>query len=122
MPDASEPSAFELLAEASKEVPTWLEAVRRAGMSRDPGAFFLVFLMGLWAFQLLAVGVPGLVTADPGIGALLLGGGTLLTVGAVAFYLRWKSRRDEALARERQEWDRRFLSIRARMEEFLQGL
>jgi len=50
-PEAAEPSAastFELLAEASTQVPDWLDAQRRAGLSSDPATSFAILILTLF--------------------------------------------------------------------------
>src|SRR3989442_13567065 len=50
-PEAAEPSAastFELLAEASTQVPDWLDAQRRPGLSSDPATSFAILILTLF--------------------------------------------------------------------------
>src|SRR3989442_2488813 len=51
-PEGSEPSAFELLMDASVEVPSWIQVSRRGGLNRDPAAGALILVAAAWAFSL----------------------------------------------------------------------
>jgi len=120
-PEAAEPSAFELLAEASQELPTWLEAVRRAGVSADPAAGFLLLVLLLGAWSVLSAAW-GWTNVSGSFAALLGTSGVVLAVAAFVFYRRWRIHRDAELNRIRDEWRRRFAELRTRMDRFLQDL
>src|SRR5437867_3145025 len=47
-PEDSGASSFELLVESSKEVPGWLDAVRRSGLSRDPALGMMLVAVAFW--------------------------------------------------------------------------
>ncbi len=114
-------SAFETLADASARVPGWIEAQRRAGFSRDPASGFLLLGMMVWAFTLFEGFWVGL-----GFGilyaALFLAAAIILSLGVLAFYLRWAKRLKEASERSLLEWRRRLERMRALMEEYVDGL
>jgi len=114
-------SAFETLMEASQEVPQWIEAHRRAGLSRDPAAGYLLVGMALWTLvlvevTLLATGFGPFVSALSGIGAIGLG------LVLVLFYRRWRHGWEEAARASVLEWRRRLDEVRARMDRYLQEL
>ncbi len=116
-----QPSAFETLMEASQEVPRWIEAHRRAGLSRDPAAGFLLVGMALWTLvlvevTLLATGYGPFVSALSGIGAI----GVSLVL--VVLYRRWRRGWEEAARASVLEWRRRLDEVRARMDQSLQDL
>lgn len=114
-------SVFELLADASAQVPRWIEARRRAGLSRDPASGFLLLGMAVWAFTLFEGFWVGL-----GFGilyaALFLTAAVLLSFGVFAFYHRWARRLKEASERSLLEWRQRLERVRALMEQYLDGL
>lgn len=116
------PSAFEILAEASQEVPGWLLATQRAGMSWDAPAGLLVVLLGLsgiefawWAVSLASAGL-WLLAALTGLG------GFGLLAGLAAFYRRWQRAQAERAALALAQWNERIGQLRARMDRFLQDL
>lgn len=114
-------SAFEVLAEATREVPSWIDASRRAGMSRDPAIGFLVLVMALGTYGLVSAGI-GFLGGDPTFAVLLLAAGAGLGFATYAVYARWKRRRDADLAEAQDAWRRRVEDLRARMDRFLQDL
>jgi len=118
-PEAS-PSAFELLSEASKEVPVWFAALRRGGMSREPGTWVAIFFAGIWGVTLLglAVSLAGLVLIAIPAGAAGLGFLAL----AYLLYRGWQRRVEAERASVMASWDLRLSAIRAQMERFLQDL
>src|SRR5205807_2484447 len=89
-----ETSTFELLAEASMQVPDWLEAQRAAGLSGDPGSASLGLILsdaGAW------VVLNGIITGLRGVFVSLvayLGAAAVLAAFAARFYIRWKQRED----------------------------
>ncbi len=115
------PSAFEILAQGSTQVPEWVDARRRTGLSRDPASGFLLLGMIIWAFTLFEgvwVGLGyGLAYA-----LLFLAGAVLLSFGAFEFYRRWKRKSDESYRQELLEWRQRLDRVRALMEQYLDGL
>ena len=120
-------STFETLVDASREIPDWVEAVRRAGLSSDPVAGFVLLLVGIVAsyavlyaieFALVATGFPVAAIAALAIGLVA---GAVIAAGYV-YYWRWKRRRDQELAHGVAEWTQRFEALRLRMERFLDGL
>ncbi len=115
------PSAFETLMEASAEVPRWIEAHRRAGLSRDPAAGFLLVGMAIWTITLLEGAV-----VSAGYGAplqALFGGAAIgLSLALYAFYRRWKRTWEASARRSLAEWRRRLDEARGRMERYLQEL
>ncbi|TLZ64236.1 MAG: hypothetical protein E6K16_04400 [Methanobacteriota archaeon] len=116
------PSAFELLAEGSRELPTWLEVRRRSGLSRDPALGFLVIAMVIWAFELLGGGAT-LLLAGNWLGSIAaFAVGIALSVGLYLLYGRMKRRSDEEAARDLATWNRRLETVRSEMERFLQDL
>lgn len=110
--DASGP--FELLLEASREVPRWIRAIRRAGMHRDPASWMLVFALLFTAWS-----VASFLFFDP---LLATGAMVGLVLAAGLYYRSWRRQRDAELAREQAEWDGRYEELRMRMERYLEGV
>lgn len=115
-------STFELLAEASNQVPDWLEAQRVAGVSGNPGiAFGILVLTGFCAsFVINAIlaalrGAVGTVVAY----SLIAAGFAAVTAW---IYLWWKRREDARLGQSRTAWDARMKDLRARMDHFLEEM
>jgi len=119
------PSTFDVLWQASQEVPRWIATQRRAGLNRDPAVWGILFIAVWWGVQLMAFGVPLLLIpglVNPGLGVALVAVGVGLLFGADRFYRRWRRKRDDELARQQDGWNRRYASLRDRMEQFLQDL
>ncbi len=114
-------SSFEVLLEASREAPGWIEARRRAGLSADLGLWSLAYLVLGYVLSLDAIGFQRIAT-DP-LGALAaVGGSALLAAGLILWWRRWTRRQREAAARRLAAWTARFEGIRAGMERYLQDL
>jgi len=120
-PQGSEPSTFETLLEASSEVPGWIEASRRAGLSRDPGAGYLLIGLAIWAVTLveaatfLAFGA-SILAIVVGLGAVALG------IALYVFYDRWRRSREEEARQSLAEFRSRLDGARDRMERYLRDL
>jgi len=121
-PSDTEPSTFELLAEASSHVPSWVDASRRSGFLEAPHTGFLAPVLAFWAFLLFVWGASLLIGGSAAIGLLLLGGGVLLAAGAHALNRQWRRAQDSAAQRLLSDWTNRYDAIRGRMERFLQDL
>ncbi len=84
------PSGLALLAEASGQVPGWLQAARRAGFLRDPHGYVVPVALGFWGYWLLWAFVwfaPQGETLP--VGVVLAGTGIALLAGAVVLQRRW---------------------------------
>jgi hypothetical protein len=114
-------STLELLIEASSEVPTWLSALRRGGLSREPGTWVVIVLAAFWG--LFLIGAAGFLAASLPLVAIIAGtGGAGLVAGTYFLYRGWHRRVDAEKAQIVSSWDRRLAAIRAQMEQFLQDL
>src|SRR2546430_10950206 len=69
-PEGSEPSAFELLVDASVEVPSWIQVSRRGGLNRDPAAGLFILVAAVWSFSLVSAAF-SFVFFNPLLAALL---------------------------------------------------
>ncbi len=120
--DAAQPSSAEILLDASKQIPSWLEARRRAGLSADQAAdwvVFVVFLSAGWAFFFGLSELFGgrLLSALPGLAS-----GLGLLFIAFLLWTHWKRQRDAAIARTREEWRRRMEAVQSTFDRFLKDL
>ena len=117
-----ETSTFELLAEASMQVPDWLEAQRVAGLSGDPGSAFIVLILSNACAWFL---LNGIITGLRGVFVSLvayLGAAAVLAAFAARFYIRWKQREDAKLEQSRSAWDARLHALQARMDRFTEEM
>jgi len=114
-------SRFELLAEASRQVPGWLEARRRAGLSAEPGLFSLLWLLLGYEVELVVVGW-WRVGEDPIAAAGAFAGSALLGIGLYVWSRRWARRQREAASRHLAAWNERFEGVRTQIEAYLRDL
>lgn len=115
-------STFELLLEASAQVPDWLDAQRKAGMSADPWtAFAVLVLSGFCASMIingLFSGLRGDLSAVPIFGiAAAVGAGITAWIS-----VRWQRDTKAKLALARSGWDTQLLALRSRMDRFLEEI
>lgn len=121
---APELSSVELLLEASRQIPTWLQARRRVGLSADQVADWIVFILSLAAFWTGWTAVAQLFTPAPPFLIVILefAATVILAVAAYLIWGRWKKKRDEALARTQAEWGRRINALQAKLDGFFEEL
>ena len=123
--EAVRPSTFDLLWETSAQVPGWIATQGKAGLSRDPGMWGILFIAIWGGAELLIAGIPLLLLpvleAMPA-GVALVTAGVALCVGAERLYSRWRRKREEELVRAQDGWNRQYAALRTRMETFLQDL
>jgi hypothetical protein len=123
VPGAETPSTFEILSSATREVPGWLDATRRAGLGADFGMWSLVFVLAMGAIELLVFSVAlALSGVQLYFAALLFVGGVGLSALAYVMSKRWEQRRDRQLGAEMTNWQGRLEAVRSRMEQFLKDL
>ena len=120
-PEGSEPSAFELLMDASVEVPSWIQVSRRGGLNRDPAAGLFILVAAVWSFSLVSAAF-SFVFFNPLLAALLGSLGITLSVIATLFYRRWKRRWEEETQRALRDWKGRIDRIRAEMSRYIEDL
>ena len=122
--EAPEPSSIELLLEASRQIPTWLQAKRRAGLSADQAADWVVFILSLAAFWTAWAAVAQLLTPTPPflLVSLEFTATIVLAVAGYVVWGRWKRKRDEALVRAQAEWRRRIDALQAKLDGLFQDL
>ena len=122
-PESGKANTFELLVGASEQVPDWLDAQRRAGLSGDPKMAFLILLLTLFTGSFLMNGLAQLLfggIASAGMAYLAIGA---FLVGLTAWiYLRWKREEEARLNRSRAAWDAHLKALHARMDRFLEEM
>jgi len=124
-PEAAEPSAastFELLAEASTQVPDWLDAQRRAGLSSDPATSFAILILTLFVSTMFTNALFGALRGALDLVFVYGATGTVLAGIAAWIYRAWKRREDARLAHAQAAWDAHVKSLRARMDHFLEEM
>ena len=120
-PQETAPSAFEIVSEATGEVPLWLAALRRGGLSREPGTWAAILVAAFWGATLLWLAVT-LVALSLLIAVPLGAGGFGLLSLAYLLYRGWHRKVETERANALSTWGTRLSSIRAQMERFLQDL
>ena len=122
-PESGQANTFELLVSASEQVPDWLDAQRRAGLSGDPKIAFVILLLTLFTGSFLMNGLAQLLfggIASAGMAYLAIGA---FLVGLTAWiYLRWKREEEARLNRSRAAWDAHLKALHARMDRFLEEM
>ena len=123
--EAAEPSAastFELLAEASTQVPDWLNAQRRAGLSSDPATSLGILLLTLFVSSMFTNAIIGALRGALDLVFVYAATGTVAAGIAAWIYRAWKRREDARLAHAQAAWDAHVKSLRARMDHFLEEM
>lgn len=120
-PTGGESSSFEILAEASKEVPVWIEATRRPRLSREPAAGVLIVMVVFITYSLIS-GALAFAYFDPLVAFLLAAGGAALVAATIWLYRKWRRRWDTETVRILDVWKQRFAEVRARMDRYLEDL
>lgn len=113
-------SHFELLAEASREIPGWLEIRRKSMLAREPGWTMVILLTG-YSGAMFAIGGAATVIQGTLSGLILLSTGIILIcIGAVVYNTTARRMASEAKALE-DRWKRRSEQMTADMENLLGG-
>jgi hypothetical protein len=120
-PKDEEPSAFELLTDAWKHVPKWLEVRRKSGLYREPGTWMLILCLGVLAFTGLVFAITMFVQNPlASVIAGVLSAGGLYVVHIL--YTRSRRRLDEERDRVLSDWNQRLGVMNSQMEKHLQEL
>ncbi len=115
-------STFELLAEASAQVPDWLEAQRRAGLSGDPGTSAGILVTTLFSASSFMYVVIDILRGRLESAALEAATGVGAAVTAAWIYRRWKAGEDRRLAESKRAWDAHVAVLQSHMDQFLEEL
>ena len=128
-PEESAPSSFEILVEAAKEAPLWNKTRRKAALSRDWGAWAIIFIIVWFWIQFTISGIVQLMSTIAGASSwhfiynsILLIAGIILIIGAWIYYRHWKRHIEEDLNKELETWKHSLEKLSSRMEHFLEEL
>jgi hypothetical protein len=109
-PVDSQRSTIEILADASKELPAWLSARRKASAFREPGTWLVILALVTSAWSPMVFGAMMLAEgAIEGVYLLLAGAG--LMAGAAYLYMRLKKRQDSEEFTTEREWNERSMVL-----------
>jgi len=125
--ESLEPSAFELIAQAYRQVPTWLDARRKGSFSREPGAWMLIFTCAIIAVLLVMFAIILYSFTIWSLGLLIWS--LVLLIGAAALigfcyllYLRLRGRANEEGSRTLKDWNYRLDVMHQKMVKYLEEL
>ena len=122
-PESGRPNTFELLVSASEQVPDWLDAQRRAGLSGDPKTAFVILLLTLFTGSFLMNGFAQLLFGGiSSVGIAYLAIAAFLVGLAAWIYLRWKREEEARLNQSRAAWEAHLKALHARMDRFLEEM
>jgi membrane protein implicated in regulation of membrane protease activity len=120
-PKDDEPSVFELLADAWKHVPKWLEVRRKSGLYREPGTWLLILCFAGLSFTGLVFA--SLMFVQSPLASVIVGAASVVLLYAIhIMYNRSKKRLDEERDRVFSDWNRRLGVMNFQMERHLQEL
>ncbi len=123
LPQPGGASVFELIAEASRDVPAWLRSTERAPPLVDPRLPFLPGMLSVWSLLALYGGALLLASSlSVPLGVSLATAGIAGVAGAVALHLRWRKLRRTDRDDEAARWNRRFDVFRSRIDAYLRSL
>jgi len=125
--ESPESSAFELIAQAYRQVPTWLEARRKGSFSREPGAWMLIFTCAITAVLLVMFAIILYSFTIWSLGLLIWS--LVLLIGAAALigfcyllYFRLRGRANEEGSRTLKDWNYRLDVMHQKMVKYLEEL
>jgi hypothetical protein len=125
--ESPESSAFELIAQAYRQVPTWLEARRKGSFSRESGAWMLIFTCAIAAAWMAFFGIVLYSFTTWSLGLLIWS--LVLLIGAAALislcyllYSRLRRRANEEGSRTLKDWNYRLDVMHQKMVKYLEEL
>ncbi|MFY9606157.1 MAG: hypothetical protein WAS24_05450 [Thermoplasmata archaeon] len=120
-PKDDEPSVFELLSDAWKHVPKWLEIRRKSGLFREPGTWLLILSFAALSFSGLVFAL--LMFVQSPLASVIAGAVSVFLLYAVhVLYTHSKKRLDEERDRVLSDWNQRLGTMNSRMEKHLKEL
>lgn len=102
-PVDSQRSTIETLADAWKELPSWLSARKKSSAYREPGTWLVIFLLLNACWSPLMLGAMMLLEGSV-VGVLPIAMGAVLIGFAVYVYVRWKRSVGSEDSRTKREW------------------
>jgi hypothetical protein len=118
--ESPESSAFELIVQAYRLVPTWLEARRKGSFSRESGAWMLIFTGAIFAAWLVVIAI--ILHTFVIWSLVLLVGAAALTGLCYLLYSRLKERANEEGVRTLRDWNYRLDVMHQKMVKYLEEL
>jgi hypothetical protein len=120
-PKDAEQSVFEVLDDVSKQIPTWMKVMRKAGMFTDPLTWLVIFMLAYAAFYMILIGIAWSPTdAIAGI-VFFLGGGAMALLSYLV-YTRWRANQLEEESEVTNSWETRLRKAKERMQNHLEEL
>jgi len=105
-PVDSQRSTIETMADAWKELPSWLSARRKSSAYREPGTWILILSLLSACWYPIMLGVMMLSQGSVN-GVFALACGSALVGAAAYVYVRWKRSSDSEDSRTKREWSER---------------
>lgn len=114
-------STFEVILDASKEVPGWLQIRRRSGLYRNPVVWLAIVYLGIIGSAYLLMWA---IALDIGTTARVFVGATSLALIAlaVATYMFWRKKQAAEARQISETWARRSAAVRQKMDKMLRNL
>jgi hypothetical protein len=115
-------SSVELLLEASSQVPDWLDAQRKAGLSADPGTAFVVLVLTSLCASMIVNALYAALFGNLSVVPIWATIAALLAGITAWIWYRWRRREDARLAESKSAWDAHLRALRARMDRVLEEM
>jgi len=114
-------SVFEVLDDVSKQIPTWMKVMRKAGMFTDPWTWLVIFMLAYAAFYTVLMGIAWSPPDAIGRIVFFLGGGAMALLSYLV-YTRWRANQLEEESEVTNSWETRLRKAKERMQNHLEEL
>lgn len=113
-------STFEVILDAYRELPVWLQVRRKSVLYRSPVLLTVILVMVLYgsSFAMTAVFSPWDWPAKLALVAVSLA----LVFTGLLVYVRWKRNEEQDAQKVQETWSRRSDAIQRKMDEIVRGL
>jgi len=115
-------STVELLLEASTQVPEWLDAQRKAGLSADPGMAFAILVLSAACASMIVNALYAVLFGNLSTVPIWVTVAAILAGIATWIWRRWRREEDARLTESRSTWDAHVRALRARIARFLEEM
>lgn len=115
-------STVELLLEASTQVPEWLDAQRKAGLSADPGMAFAILVLSATCASMIVNALYAVLFGNLSTVPIWVTVAAILAGIATWIWRRWRREEDARLAESRSTWDAHVRALRGRIARFLEEM
>jgi len=115
-------STVELLLEASTQVPEWLDAQRKAGLSADPGMAFATLVLSAACASMIVNALYAVLFGNLSTVPIWVTVAAILAGIATWIWRRWRREEDARLAESRSTWDAHVRALRGRIARFLEEM